>query len=51
LAYADRLRMAGNELTLLEQPGMTHDFMRMAGLLAEVAGIHSDVAGWVRSRV
>jgi acetyl esterase len=51
LAYADRLRAAGNELTLLEQPGMTHDFMRMAGLLGEVAGIHSEVAGWVRSRV
>lgn len=50
-AYADLLRAAGNEVTLLEQPGMTHDFMRMAGLLGEVEGIHSEVAGWVRSRV
>ncbi|WP_137807926.1 alpha/beta hydrolase [Pseudomonas sp. G(2018)] len=51
LAYAERLRAAGNEVTLLEQPGMTHDFLRMAGLLSEVEGIHAQVAGWVRSRL
>ncbi|GAB6406868.1 alpha/beta hydrolase [Pseudomonas sp. MHK4] len=51
LAYAERLRAAGNEVTLLEQPGMTHDFLRMAGLLGEVSGIHGEVAGWVRSRL
>jgi len=51
LAYAEALRAAGNELTLLEQPGMTHDFMRMGGLLSEVDGIHAEVAGWVRARV
>jgi acetyl esterase len=51
LAYAERLRAAGNEVTLLEQPGMTHDFLRMAGLLREVEGIHAEVAGWVRSRI
>lgn len=51
LAYAERLQKAGNEVTLLEQPGMTHDFMRMGGLLSEVAGIHAQVAEWVRSRV
>jgi acetyl esterase len=51
LAYAERLRAAGNEVTLLEQPGMTHDFLRMAGLLGEVEGIHGEVAGWVRSRL
>jgi acetyl esterase len=51
LAYAERLRAAGNEVTLLEQPGMTHDFLRMAGLLREVEGIHAEVAGWVRSRL
>ena len=49
VAYAERLRAAGNEVTLLEQPGMTHDFLRMAGLLGEVEGIHVEVAGWVRS--
>ncbi|MGJ7517109.1 alpha/beta hydrolase [Pseudomonas baetica] len=48
LAYAERLRAAGNEVTLLQQPGMTHDFLRMAGLLGEVEGIHGEVAGWVR---
>jgi acetyl esterase len=51
LAYAERLRAAGNEVTLLGQPGMTHDFLRMAGLLGEVEGIHAQVAGWVRSRL
>lgn len=51
LAYAELLRAAGNEVTLLEQPGMTHDFMRMGGLLSEVEGIHAQVAGWVRSRL
>lgn len=51
LAYAERLRTAGNDVTLLEQPGMTHDFLRMAGLLSEVEGIHKEVAGWVRSKV
>ncbi|WP_448089725.1 alpha/beta hydrolase [Pseudomonas azerbaijanoccidentalis] len=51
LAYAERLRAAGNDVTLLEQPGMTHDFLRMAGLLSEVEAIHAEVAGWVRSKV
>jgi acetyl esterase len=51
LAYAERLCAAGNDVTLLEQPGMTHDFLRMAGLLSEVDGIHAQVAGWVRSRL
>ncbi|ROM90936.1 alpha/beta hydrolase [Pseudomonas brassicacearum] len=51
LAYAERLRAAGNELTLLEQPGMTHDFLRMAGLLEEVEGIHQEVAGWLRAHL
>lgn len=51
LAYAERLRAAGNEVTLLEQPGMTHDFLRMAGLLGEVEGIHAEVAGWVLSKI
>ncbi|NUT76229.1 alpha/beta hydrolase [Pseudomonas sp. C1C7] len=51
LAYAERLRAAGNDMTLLEQPGMTHDFLRMAGLLGEVAGIHDEAARWVRSKI
>jgi acetyl esterase len=51
LAYAERLRVAGNAVSVLEQPGMTHDFLRMAGLLGEVEGIHQEVAQWVRSRV
>ena len=47
LAYADKLTAAGNEVLLLQEPGMTHDFMRMSGLLEEVPGIHARVAGWL----
>ena len=51
LAYAERLRQAGTPLTLREQPGMTHDFLRMVGLLDEVQGIHAEVAEWVRDHL
>ena len=47
LAYADKLMAAGHTVLLLQEPGMTHDFMRMSGLLEEVAGIHARVAGWL----
>lgn len=48
LAYARRLKKEGTSVTLLEQPGMTHDFLRMVGLLEEVRGIHAQVSQWVR---
>lgn len=48
VVYAERLRSAGTPVQLLEQPGMTHDFLRMAGLLEEVHGIHAEVAQWVK---
>ncbi|MCY1439779.1 alpha/beta hydrolase fold protein [compost metagenome] len=47
LAYARRLEEAGNEVKLLSQPGMTHDFLRMAGLLSEVEGIQRELVEWV----
>ncbi|QEY62657.1 alpha/beta hydrolase [Metapseudomonas lalkuanensis] len=51
LAYAQKLESAGNEVKLLSQPGLTHDFLRMAGLLAEVEGIHREVAEWVAGKL
>lgn len=51
LAYAAKLEQAGNEVVRWEEPGMTHDFMRMSGLLEEVAGIHERVAGWLDERL
>jgi acetyl esterase len=51
LAYAQRLQAAGNEVKLLIQPGLTHDFLRMAGLLAEVEGIHREVVEWVAGKL
>ena len=47
LAYAQRLKQAGNEVVLLQEPGLTHDFMRMSGLLEEIPGIHVRVAAWL----
>ncbi|MFJ7883118.1 alpha/beta hydrolase [Pseudomonas sp. NPDC096917] len=51
LAYAEQLKVAGNDVLLLEEPGMTHDFMRMSGLLEEVPGIHGRVVGWLDKRL
>ena len=51
LAYAEQLKVAGNDVLLLEEPGMTHDFMRMSGLLEEVPGIHGRVVGWLDTQL
>ncbi|MCU1728675.1 alpha/beta hydrolase [Pseudomonas sp. 7P_10.2_Bac1] len=51
LAYAQKLEQAGNEVLLLKEPGMTHDFMRMSGLLEQVPRIHAQVAGWLNERL
>jgi acetyl esterase len=51
LAYARKLEQAGNDVLLLEEPGMTHDFMRMSGLLEQVPEIHGRVAGWLDKRL
>ncbi|MBB1610450.1 MULTISPECIES: alpha/beta hydrolase [unclassified Pseudomonas] len=47
LALAERLREAGNDLTLDLRPDLTHDFMRMHGLVGEVAAIHASQAAWL----
>lgn len=47
LAYAQALKQAGNEVLLLQEPGMTHDFMRMSGLLEQVPPLQARVARWL----
>lgn len=47
LAYAEALKRAGNEVLLLQEPGMTHDFMRMSGLLEQVPELQARVAQWL----
>lgn len=47
LTYAQRLRDAGNVLHLDTQHGLTHDYMRMAGLVAEVEELQRGLMGWV----
>lgn len=47
LAYANRLRDAGNTLHLSLQPGLTHDYLRMAGLVAEIEGLQRELMEWV----
>ncbi|MGF6691498.1 acetyl esterase [Metapseudomonas resinovorans] len=51
LAYAQKLEATGNEVKVLTQPGLTHDFLRMAGLLGEVEGIHTEVVEWLAGRL
>ena len=47
LAYAEALKQAGNEVLLLQEPGMTHDFMRLSGLLEQVPGLQARAAQWL----
>ncbi|SDI16672.1 acetyl esterase [Pseudomonas flavescens] len=51
LAYAQRLQREGNEVRVVTQHGMTHDFLRMAGLLDEVGAIHVELAQWLGERL
>lgn len=47
MALAERLRETGNDLTLDMRSDLTHDFMRMSGLVGEVASIHATQAAWL----
>lgn len=51
LAYAKRLQQQGNDVRLVTQHGMTHDFLRMAGLLEEVVTLHAELVGWLGDRL
>jgi acetyl esterase len=48
-AYADKLRAAGNVVTLQRYAGMIHEFFKMGGFVPEVAKAHADAAAALRA--
>ncbi|TDN70129.1 alpha/beta hydrolase [Paraburkholderia sp. BL10I2N1] len=48
-AYADKLRAAGNVVTLQRYAGMIHEFFKMGGFVPEVAEAHADAAMALRA--
>ncbi|SDG46896.1 alpha/beta hydrolase [Paraburkholderia phenazinium] len=49
IAYAAKLRQAGNRVTLMRYAGMIHEFFKMGGFVPEVAQAHADAARALRS--
>jgi acetyl esterase len=47
-AYAEKLRAAGNEVTLKRYAGMIHEFFKMGGFVPDVAQAHSGAARVLR---
>ncbi|MGF6777458.1 alpha/beta hydrolase fold domain-containing protein [Paraburkholderia sp. GAS334] len=47
-AYADKLRAAGNVVTLKCYAGMIHEFFKMGGFVPDVAEAHADAASALR---
>lgn len=48
-AYAEKLRAAGNQVTLKRYPGMIHEFFKMGGYVPDVAQAHADAAAALRA--
>ncbi|MFM0186594.1 alpha/beta hydrolase [Paraburkholderia nemoris] len=48
-AYAEKLRAAGNRVTLKRYPGMIHEFFKMGGYVPDVAEAHADAAAALRA--
>ncbi|CAB3750670.1 alpha/beta hydrolase [Paraburkholderia humisilvae] len=48
-AYADKLRAAGNAVTLERYDGMIHEFFKMGGYVPGVAHAHADAAAALRA--
>jgi len=49
VAYAQKLRAAGNAVTLARYAGMIHEFFKMGGFVPEVAQAHADAAKALRT--
>lgn len=47
LAYAERLRADGTAVSLRVEEGLSHDFLRMGGIVAEVQGIYDQALDWL----
>lgn len=50
-AWAERLAASGTQTTLQVQAGLTHDFLRMHGMVAEVQGIYAHLGQWLAERL
>jgi acetyl esterase len=48
-AYAQKLRAAGNKVTLECYTGMIHEFFKMGGFVPDVANAHTDAANALRA--
>ncbi|RKE35921.1 acetyl esterase [Paraburkholderia sp. BL23I1N1] len=48
-AYAEKLRAAGNRVTLKRYAGMIHEFFKMGGFVPDVAQAHADAAAALRA--
>lgn len=51
LAYVERLRASGTQVHLDIQEGLTHDFLRMTGIVAEAAQVYGHCTDWQASQV
>ncbi|TBV09722.1 alpha/beta hydrolase [Stutzerimonas kirkiae] len=49
-AYADALLAKGGDVDFEIMAGLTHDFLRMAGVTDRVQWIYSDAAQWLKAR-
>jgi acetyl esterase len=47
IAYRDWLVAGGTEVTFARVEGLTHDFLRMSGIVGQVGGIYQDVGRWL----
>ncbi|MEN5035870.1 alpha/beta hydrolase [Pseudomonas sp. TWI929] len=48
IAYRDWLQEGGTALTFARVEGLTHDFLRMSGIVGQVEGIYRDVGEWLK---
>ncbi|MEU8894783.1 alpha/beta hydrolase [Nocardia sp. NPDC048505] len=50
-AYADRLRLAGTDVTLVRYPAATHAFLSMPGLVPAARTARADILGFLGERL
>ncbi|NIF27284.1 alpha/beta hydrolase [Pantoea sp. Tr-811] len=51
MAYAKWLQASGTQVTCQRLEGLTHDFLRMSGIVGQVEDIYREVATWLHARV
>ncbi|MBA1200982.1 alpha/beta hydrolase [Pseudomonas capeferrum] len=48
IAYAEYLRRTGTRVELIVERGLTHDFLRMSGVIERIDTVYGAVAQWLR---